>query len=40
MAVFQNNPIKNHAKSLELRLALLVAQKTLPSHFPKNFSAF
>lgn len=36
MAAFLNNPTENHAKSLELRLALLVAQRNLAFSLPQD----
>ena len=36
IAAFLNNPIKNHAKSLQLRLALLVAQRNLALSLPQE----
>lgn len=36
MAGFVNNPVENIAKSLELRLSLLVAQRNLPFSLPQD----
>jgi len=36
MAAFVNNPVKNIAKSLELRLSLLVAQRNLAFSLPQE----